>query len=132
MRLDDLKRTLEEARDSQQIGEAVSLRVHLQLSAADANVAESCAAILDLASTCFDAEGLNTTIQESNDGRQISLLGQTSNGRSVFVTVGAGAAKSAYISLLLVGNHGTVELNGGHRFDERQWDASLPQDAAHG
>jgi len=125
MRLQDLSNTLKQAHQTQQIGEAVSFRAHLQLSNATSEVDQSIAAIMSLAGVCFDIDEIESATQSSHKGRQTTMLGTTKAGRSVMITVGAGSAKIAQFHLLVLGNHGSIELDGGHLFDESAWLASL-------
>ena len=125
MRLQDLINTLKQAHATQQIGETVSFRAHLQLSEASCELEASLNAILSLAGVCFDTDDINAKQQLSAEGRQVTMLGTTKAGRSVMITVGAGSAKSGQFQLLVLGNHGSIELDGGHLFDESAWLASL-------
>ena len=118
MTLDDLRQTLNQAIETQKIGTPVSLRLHLQLADPQADLISTLAAIMHLADPFVATKPATLVARQEANGRQLTVLLENSQGRTIFLTVGRGSIGTASLYLTLVGNHGVVRLEGAELFDE--------------
>ncbi len=124
MTLDDIRHTLLEAVKTGKVGTPVALRLHLQLTNADASLLSTAATLIGLCEPLFKVEPSQLFARSNAGGRQLSLLCETESGRTCSITIGSGSAKAASLNLLLVGNHGVIRLEGSELFDESSLNTS--------
>ncbi len=118
MTFDDLSTTLWEAVETKRIGIPVALRLHLQLCDPQADLTVAMVASLCLVEPFFNLNPSRLMARRDSADRQLNVLLETADGRTVFVTVGRGSTGQATLHLLLIGNHGVVRLEGAQTFEE--------------
>lgn len=135
MTLDEIHQTLLEAVNTGKVGTPVALRLHLQLVSTDVDPYLLVAELLQLCEPLFGEEPVRVMARNNNDGRQLNLLFETAAGRTISITIGGGSTTQAFLSLLLIGNHGVIRLEGADSFDEQSLndmsDASAKRDHWH-
>ena len=118
MTLNELNNTLSETVSSGKIGTPVSLRIHLQLSDSQVDLVEALAALMRVSLPLFQTNARRLMARRDSGQRQLTALFSLAGGQTVLVTVGRGAVDNGSLHLLLIGNHGTVRLEGSEQFDE--------------
>ena len=118
MTFDDLSRTLHQAMRTEKIGTPVSVRLHLQLCDPQADLTASTVALLILIEPYFDLSSPQLLARRGPADSQLTVLLETAQGRTVFITVGRGSAQQPSLHLLLIGNHGVIRLEETQSFEE--------------
>jgi len=118
MTLNELNNTLSEAVSSRKIGTPVSLRIHLQLSESQVDLVDALAAVMQVALPVFQTNARKLMACRDSGEDQLTTLVSLAGGQTVLVTVGRGTIDNGCLHLLLIGNHGTVRLEGAEQFEE--------------
>lgn len=118
MTLNELNSTLSETVSSGKIGTPVSLRIHLQLPDSQVDLIAALAAVMRVALPLFQTNARTLMARRDSARGQLTALFSLAGGQTVLVTVGRGIVDNGCLHLLLIGNHGTVRLEGAEQFDE--------------
>jgi len=122
MTFSDLHRTCREALESGKIGSPVALCLHVQLADVGADLQTCVGALIEFAAKLFESDAAR--LMARGDLRQCSLLVSFGGGETLQVNAGCGSASATRLQMLLIGNGGTLQLEGGECFDESE----LPAD----
>lgn len=106
----DLKRTLGDALASGEIGTPVALRLSVQRMNRQADVAAELAAVMKLTDGVFRSGPATMSARQSRSGDQWNVLMRCATGETISLTLGRGATEGSRLYLVLVGNHGIVQL----------------------
>lgn len=109
----EIHQSLTAAMATGKIGEQVSVRVHLQLPPANADLNAALDSIIAMTDPAVSQPMTKLQSRVHADGNQWNVLLQSANGRTLFVTLGRGSVQEATLELLVVGNHGVIRLEGG-------------------
>jgi len=113
MTLDELHSALDDALKAGEIGVPVSLRLHVQLAAADTDAVGLLSALMPLAERAFGSQPQRLMVRRCENADQLSVLFDYAGGQTCFVTAGKGCTKHSSLQLVLFGNHGVVRLEEG-------------------
>jgi hypothetical protein len=97
------------ASQAQQVGEPVSVRVHLSVADSQAKWTEVAQAAVSVVGVVFDVAGFTWRIRRSNSHRLLNLLGQNEAGKTTLITLARGFEQT--IAVTLFGNHGTAKFD---------------------
>ena len=136
MTLDDIQGALSDAMQTGKLGTPVAARVHLLVDG-EVNIAGAVERIAAMLSPCFELPSETVRARRHASGRVSSLLMQTGNGRTIFISIGQ--TDRPALHLLVVGNHGVLRLEGGDclepvSFDrtENEWSAQIAESCESG
>lgn len=128
MTFDEVRNALSDAVQTGKLGTPVAARVHLLVDDNEVDVAGAAEKLLTMLTPCFDQPPATIRARRHDSGRVQSLLMQTRNGQTIFITIGRSDRSSLH--LLVVGNHGIVRLEGGAYFAATQFEGSHSELAA--
>jgi hypothetical protein len=117
MTLTELRAALAQAVATGKLGTPVSARVHVQLAESECDLPSVLGGVLRMLSPAFDEPPARIRARKHASAPQWNLLLRTTTGRTIFITVGCGSRATAALDLLVVGNHGIVQLQGGDAFE---------------
>jgi hypothetical protein len=139
MDLTQLRNALGQAVTTGKLGTPVSARVHVQFAEAACELPAVIGGVLRVLSPAFDEPPARVRARKHAGAEQWNLLLQTATGRSIFLTIGCGSATTSSLDLLIIGNHGIAQLQGGDDFDwqpetapEIDWPAAIDEAIATG
>lgn len=112
MTFTEVRHALTEAMKTEKIGTPVSARVHVQLPDSTRELDTVLSSAQEMLSPCFAEDVFDVRARRHASQQQTTVLLKTQTGRTVFITVGFNAAKLPSLQLLVVGNHGTISLEG--------------------
>jgi hypothetical protein len=113
MTLGDLEHTLGSVLKSGQIGSPVALRIHATLPEGDLELRKVIGVFTTLIRLVADDSQGQLRARQHPSGRQVSVLWNDVNGRTVFISVMSAPMAQQGLQVLVVGNHGIARLSGG-------------------
>lgn len=117
MTFQSLFATVRDAVATGKIGTPVSLRLHADFPDASMDLGAVVDTIMTETGPLFPAARWTVMAKRNASGRQLTALLQNDAGRTVFVTLNCGGTRAARLSLLVIGNHGVLRLEGGDEID---------------
>lgn len=118
MTLDEIQGALSDAMQTGKLGTPVAARVHLLVDG-EVDIAGAVERIVSMLAPCFEQPPTTVRARRHTTRRFTSLLLQSGNGRTIFITLGH--ANRPAFHLLVVGNHGILRLEGGELFETTQF-----------
>ena len=114
--IDWLTESLRAKLAEQAVGEPVALRGYFQIADDHGLLISTLAAAVAMAETWFDSRGPTVYAQGGVEQGSISVLATFPNGRTAvlssdLVRESAGDGEGPSVTLLLIGNHGTMQFN---------------------
>jgi hypothetical protein len=128
MTLTELRTALTSAVATGKLGTAVSARVQVQCVDSECDLAAALGGVLWMLSPAFDERPATVRCRKHAEAAQWNVLLQTGSGRTISITIGCGSAKTTSLDLLVIGNHGIVQLQGGDAFE---WEREFESPFAH-
>lgn len=107
----DLGAALNDALKTGKLGTPVAVRLHWQRPRV-ADWPGWLETVLQMLAPCFGQPAVTVQAQQHPDVPQWNILLQTEEGRTIVLTLGAGAVSAPSLQLLVTGNHGTLRLEG--------------------
>jgi hypothetical protein len=117
MQLVDLERTLKTELETGRLGEPVALRIHAVLPSND-NIFSWPGSFRPLLALMGDISSGYIHVQRHASHRQCAILWTTDTGKSVFLTWACPVKAKPSLHVLLLGNHGIMQLHGGETWSE--------------
>ncbi len=132
--IDWLTESLRKKLAEQAVGEAVALRGYFQIADDHGLLIPTLAALVVMAEIWFGSRGPNVYAQGGIEQGSISVLATFPNGRTAvlssdLVRGSAGDAEGPSVTVLLIGNHGTMQFNDRPGSDGLAVDLSVSNNA---
>ncbi|MCA9067800.1 MAG: hypothetical protein KDA84_02695 [Planctomycetaceae bacterium] len=117
MQLIDLEHALAEALKTGQLGVPVSLRIMAVTPQTGIELPRVIAQFAPLIRLISQESSGKVQARQHPSGQQLSVLWTDSQGRTVSITVASASTARPSLGVLVVGNHGITQLNGGEAWE---------------
>lgn len=117
MKLADLERALKAEIDNGRLGEPVALRIHA-VARWDKDLLDGLGNFRPLLILMGDISSGHVHARRHSSLQQCAILWTTDTGKSVLLTLGRSRSAKQSLHLLLIGNHGMTQLQGGEDWSD--------------
>ena len=124
MQLADAERALRAELDSNRLGVPVALRIHAMLPAVDRDILDAIGFFRPFLSLIGDITRGTIQAKRHASGKQCTILWTAETGKTAFLTLIQSPDVRQSLHVLMIGNHGAMQLQGGETWNDALSDFS--------